>query len=619
MPDKPFVWARCMRVLLCAAVLAACGGDDSKKVDLPPREDASVGMTPDAAVAFPSSWTTYGYDLGNTQFNQGASKVTKETVGQLKEAFRITVGGGATSTPIVADGIVYFGGWDGYFYAADVKTGALKWKNHIGRQYVRSSPLLTQDRIYIAADTSLFALARSDGKTVYETLLTDHPQGFIESSPKLSDGVIVIGTASYELNLTKTDYTFDGAVVGLAADTGKELWRFMVAGNNDGPCTGGSGVSVWSSAAIDPALGLAYIGTGQTYEAPASSCNDTLLALYYKADHEGPRLAWKATYTAEDVYVAAGGGLNGLDHDIGAAPNLFRAGEVDAVGAGDKGGSYRAFNRKTGEALWRADLDHSMTAQLGGVMTTAAVAGDSVYVTSNRWTLFGFVTSGKHEESDTASLYALNTQDGSVRWMQALDTPVFGSFGIVNGVLFQPNIRGILYARDTANGNVLWMADTGGPIGSGIAIADDSVYVSAGFAVGAKPGNGNLIHYGLNAGPSTTNDVREVTFKDLTVAECQTALTTLQPDAACRSCLCDCNASTTGSCQSGCWAQATCLVKECATFDFDGASGPACYADHCSSKLLPPNVYQESVRSAKCVIKCAAMCPSYAPPAPATM
>jgi polyvinyl alcohol dehydrogenase (cytochrome) len=618
MPMYSF-WAAghgCIRGLLCAVALAACGGDD-KKIDL--EKDSGMNLMPDAGAPVNPSWTMYGYDLGNSQLNPSPSKISKDSVAQLKEAFRVVVGGGATSTPIVVDGVVYFGGWDGFFYATDAATGALKWKSHIGRQYVRSSPLLTGDRIYIAADTSLFALARSDGKTLFETPLIDHPQGFIESSPKLSDGVIVLGLASYELNLVKTDYTFDGSVVGVDADTGALLWKFMVAGQNDGPCKGGSGVSVWSSAAIDPALGIAYIGTGQTYEAPASSCNDTLLALHYKKDHQGSRLAWKATYTAEDVYVAADGGLNGLDHDIGAAPNLFRAGDVEAVGAGDKGGTYRAFNRRTGEQLWRADLDKSMTAQLGGVMVTAAADQDSVYVSSNSWMLFGFVTTGMHAPSDTATLYALNTKDGSVRWKQMLDTPVFGTFGLVNGVLFHPNIRGVLFARDTATGNELWKAETGGPIGSGLAIADDSVYVSAGFAVGSKPGNGNLVRYALGASASTTTDLRETTFKDLTVAECQTALTTLQPDATCRSCLCECNASTAGSCQGGCWAQVPCLVQHCAKESFDGASGPACYADHCSSKLLPPNVYQESIRSATCVLTCASMCNNFGVAPPATM
>lgn len=33
-----------------------------------------------------------------------------------------------TSTPAVANGIVYFAAFDGNFYAADVATGALKWK-----------------------------------------------------------------------------------------------------------------------------------------------------------------------------------------------------------------------------------------------------------------------------------------------------------------------------------------------------------------------------------------------------------------------------------------------------------------------------------------------------------
>jgi polyvinyl alcohol dehydrogenase (cytochrome) len=593
-------------------LLAACSDRSKPAHGADTNPDASASDTGASTVSAPG-WQMYGSDLANSQVNPQPGLINRESVGRLGEKWHILIGAGATGTPVLADGTLYFGGWDGFFYAVDSASGAQRWKVRLGRQYVRSTPLVTPDRVYVAADASLFAVSRSDGKTLFETPLIDHPQGFIESSPKLADGVIVIGLAGYELNLTKENYTFEGAVVGIDAELGRILWKVPVTGSEPGPCMGGSGVSVWSSAAIDRELGLAYIGTGQTYEQPASTCNDSLIAIHYNADHAGERFAWKATFTTDDVYVAAGGGLNGLDHDIGAAPNLFRAGDVDAVGVGDKGGSYRAFDRKTGAELWRADLAKGMTAQLGGVMTTAAVQGDTIFVASNTWRLFGFITTGMHVAIDTATLYALDAKLGTPRWTQPLDAPVFGSFALSNGVLFHPTIRGQIYARDVETGQELWKADVGGPIGSGINVSDDSVYVSAGFALGGRLASGRVVGYALSPAASAEVDLREDTYKELSVEQCEAALQTLRPDAACRSCLCNCNPSTSGTCQAGCWEQAPCVVDNCATISFDNASGPACYTDHCSSKLLPPNVFQESLRAAKCMISCASSC-GLAPP-----
>jgi len=588
------------RRIVCASafLVAACSDAGAAK---PSTHDAGAGEDRTPERAGPARWTMYGHDLSNTQADEGTGLVSQENIPRLAEKWRALVGGGATSTPMVADARVYFGAWDGFFYAVDSATGEPRWKKALGKQFVRSSALVTQDRVYAAADGSLVALSRFDGSEIFRTVLIEHPQGFIESSPKLADGVIVLGLASYELNLKKSDYDFEGSVIGIDSETGGVLWTVPVTGTAEGVCKGGSGVSVWSSAAIDRELGLAYIGTGQTYEAPASTCNDSLLALHYKADHQGERIAWKATYTADDVYVAAGGGVNGLDHDIGAAPNLFLAGGVKAVGAGDKGGTYRVFNRQTGDQLWRADLNHSNLAQLGGVMSTAAVANGAVFVASNSWMAFGFL-SGMHAATDTSTLYALDAATGATRWSQSLDAPVFGSYAVSNGILFHSTIRGVLYARDAATGGELWKADTGAPIGSGITISDEGVYVSGGFSLGAGSSSGQVVGYAISPGASRTLDMREPVFASMSVAECNESLATLQPDALCRSCLCDCNASTTGACHAGCWEQAACVVENCASMSGGGLT--ACYTEHCSSKLLPPNVFQESLRSAACVLTC---------------
>jgi len=590
----------CARSVTVSWVLLACLACNSNDGSPPGRDGdkSTVG------------WQMYGYDLANSQNNPTESQITRSTVGRLGAAWHIQVGSGATSTPAVADGTVYFGGWDGFVYAADATSGELRWKTRAGKLFVRNTPLVTDDRVYMGVDGSLMAFSRHDGRKVFESLINDHPQALIESSPKLADGVIVIGIASYELNLSKSPYAFHGAVLGLDAEDGKVLWKLPVTGDQE-PCKGGGGVSVWSTAAVDRELGLVYIGTGQTYEEPASTCNDSLLAIHYKADYQGARLAWKSTFTDNDVYVTVGGGLNGLDHDIGAAPNLFAVGSTPAVGVGDKGGSYRAFNRKTGAPLWSVNLDAGPLKQLGGVMTTAAVSSNTLFVASNRWLAFGFISTGTHAPEDTAIVYALDTATGETRWTQTVRAPVFGGLVLSGGLLYHASIDGTLYARDPATGAELWTTQVGAAIGCAPSLTADALYVSAGFTLGGDGGGGHVFGYRLDASETKVLDERETAYAERTADQCHAALKALQPDDACRSCLCECDASAAGNCSEACWDEAGCTVDKCGDGGFDSASGAGvagCFTEQCSSKLLPPVIYTQSVRAASCVLLCKDTC-----------
>src|SRR5262249_17328145 len=144
-------------------------------------------------------------------------------------------------------------------------------------------------------------LRRDTGDVVWTAALDT--QGFvsIDSSPILAGGTLVIGVGSFEQVIRKPDYTFRGSIVGLDTDTGQERWRVSTPGNEP---TAGAGVSVWSSAAVDYARKLMFIGTGQTYEQPASPRGDSLIAIRY----ETGEVAWVHQFTANDVFTVGGGG-----------------------------------------------------------------------------------------------------------------------------------------------------------------------------------------------------------------------------------------------------------------------------------------------------------------------
>jgi alcohol dehydrogenase (cytochrome c) len=99
------------------------------------------------------------------------------------------------------------------------------------------------------------------------TLAPDPAHGrpaFISSAPSYANGVLLV-------SISGGDFGRRGGISALDAKTGKEMWRFYAI---PGPGEPGfetwpdnemwraGGGAVWSPAAVDPELGLVYIGTG---------------------------------------------------------------------------------------------------------------------------------------------------------------------------------------------------------------------------------------------------------------------------------------------------------------------------------------------------------------------
>jgi polyvinyl alcohol dehydrogenase (cytochrome) len=565
-------------------------------------------------------WGSYGYDQHNTQVNPHERTLTKASVAQLREQWRIRIPNGATSTPVVYDGSVYFGGWDGSAYAADATTGELRWQRKLTNNQVRSTPLVTADRVYVAAGRNLVALERGAGAIVFQTELATHPETMLDGSPKLVDGLVIIGVASVDNTFDKPDYTSVGAVVAIDAATGALVWRVPTTGDGPGPCVGGAGASVWSTAAIDEELGLAFIGTGQGHEEPASNCSDSLLAIHYRRDHPGERLAWHQQYTQGDVFAANLMSILGPDADLGAAPNLFEAAGRPLVGAGDKGGSYRAFDRRTGEPVWRTDLEIGALTETGGVMTTAAVHQGKIFVSSNKIDLSGVATVvilDPANSGGTATLYALDAANGAVIWKVVVPSPVAGALVVAGDVLYQTIGAGDVFARDPATGKELWNTKLELPIGVGPSVVDGRLYVSAGYGLGKSSSEPNaagglVVGFGLGAGPPKVWEVEVEMPEPLSQDACRAAVEQVsewpsaqRPSATCSACLCECNATAAGHCDN-CWLQAPCTVSLCSLFAPDELR--ACVSWACTTKLLPSNVFERGVELGPCMIRCADAC-----------
>ncbi len=179
--------------------------------------------------------------------------------GALRWKFK--TGGRITSSPAVSAGLVYFGSFDSNFYAVDAATGQLKWKfttggerrfaaNHLhGAEpaaetmpdpfdFYLSSPVVANGAVYFGSgDTNIYALDGATGDLKWKFKTGD----VVHSSPAISDGTLFAGS-------------WDSYFYALDSATGKEKWRFKTG---DDPNIHNQ-VGIQSSAAV--ANGVVYFG-----------------------------------------------------------------------------------------------------------------------------------------------------------------------------------------------------------------------------------------------------------------------------------------------------------------------------------------------------------------------
>ena len=122
------------------------------------------------------------------------------------------------SSPVVANGAVYFGSGDGNIYALNAATGDLRWKFKTN-DVVHASPAFANGVLFCGSwDSYFYALDAATGKEKWRFHGGEDPQihnqvGF-QSSPAVVDGVVYTGCRDSNL------YALDAA-------TGKEKWRFF--------------------------------------------------------------------------------------------------------------------------------------------------------------------------------------------------------------------------------------------------------------------------------------------------------------------------------------------------------------------------------------------------------
>ena len=210
-----------------------------------------------------SSPGVFGNDLVYHSMS-GAVYVLDKTTG--RQLWSFPIGSPIESSPIVRDGVDYFGAWNGVVYALDLRTHKLRWSKSLGAK-ITSSAALSRGTLYIGDYSGrLWALDPGTGATrwtggvngrIYGTpavangrifvpssdgnsltafstsgheLWRDYAGGYVYSSPAVWGGVVCFGS-------------YDGSFYGVSAASGRILWRVGAGGPISGAAVVVDGVA----------------------------------------------------------------------------------------------------------------------------------------------------------------------------------------------------------------------------------------------------------------------------------------------------------------------------------------------------------------------------------------
>jgi len=369
-----------------------------------------------------SPWPMFHHDAKHT----GKTTHPGTHIGALKWRFK-TDGQIVSSPAIAADGTVYVGSEDNYFYAIN-RDGSLKWRFKTGG-IIHSSPAIASDgTVYVGSfDGKLYAFNGSTG-TPFKWPPYQTGNG-IESSPVIgTDGTVIVGSSDGYLYAFNPDGSLSwsnplygpGYAIGSSpaiADDGtiyvgcwqQNLYALDQFGNTMWfypTYTGG----VFSSPSITPS-GTIYIANDSAWEGTLSSLegvseDDKKPWFVHKINTDGT-IAFRANYGTTDVYSTAaiesdtsiiiGYGTNLLAINPDAIPSweFGTKGIIDSspviggdgiIYVGSSDGIFYAVDPNCACAIWQYETG-------GCIKSSAAIDNDeyrTIYVGSQDNYLYAF-------------------------------------------------------------------------------------------------------------------------------------------------------------------------------------------------------------------------------------
>lgn len=426
--------------------------------------------------------------------------------------------GPANRGPAIAEGKVYTVTIDGRLIALDQTNGKVIWDKTFTDTSAGKAEVINA-----VIDVKEFVGAVQTGQTGYSANL----------APQIFDGVIYIGItgAGYGLHLEQEKNgehilsvgSFSGGGHGLRGfmlaydtDTGEELWRWYSVPQQGwegqwttqldyGPKLNrdiekekeafkkhsdtwkSGGGSIWTTPAIDPELGLMYIGTGNPSPQMDGSTRpgDNLYTVSLVAlDLKTGELRWYYQQVPHDRW----------GYDVSSPPVLFDYEENDkkikAIGQASKLGWFFIHDRETGKLIRKSDPfiqqenlfalpseegTRIVPGTLGATSWSpvalnpdsnmAYIAGTyqpSLYIShkltpqaGRPWESYTFFH--KTNEPDWGTFTAINVKTGKIAWQNKIDDPMVGGALVTAGnIVLTGEGNGKFDVFDTETGKLLW-------------------------------------------------------------------------------------------------------------------------------------------------------------------
>jgi outer membrane protein assembly factor BamB len=383
------------------------------------------------------------------------------------EQWRTPTGWHSDAQPVVARGLVFFGGFSlggriPLLEAVDAGTGAVRWQTTapVAWAEIPDSPALGGEILFApvqAPVAGVLAVAAATGEPLWFA-----PFGFTSvTAPAVDADAVYVAGWAVQNPRDRTQDDASGALFALDQRTGRERWRFLTQARF-GP------VSVGRNAVYVPSdRGL------------------------FAIDRATGRKRWQARFSpvAGDTATVAG--------DI----IIFAGSEITSGRSG-----VFALDAASGALRWRVDLRRAP-----GARTGSAAANGLIFVSS--W-------DAPQDDSarGTPTLRAYDLANGEERWVFHANGGADAQHGVGAGSVTSPVVAGDtvlfgvavrapapgsagnadgLYAVDTATGRVRWHASAATPIRSAPAVLEGTVYAMGGLRARGGATGGNLLAFGV--------------------------------------------------------------------------------------------------------------------------
>src|SRR6266704_4707133 len=402
-------------------------------------------------------WPTYLHDPQRTAAGNDTI-LSPANAGRLALKWAFSTGGPIAASPTIVGGIVYVGSWDGYEYALDAASGAMKWKTFLGQTTAPCYPQLAgvssaadaeNGVVYVGGgDSYWYALDAASGAILWKVFVGDNTKGWYNwASPLIYNGYAYIGTSSVgdcplipgqllQVNLTTHQIV--------------NTFNFVPQGQVGG--------GVLTSPSIDTSTNTIFVTTG-TRNQPSQMLAEAVVAL------DASMLTLKSSWAIPNSQQT-------VDSDFGNTPILLTDAHGNPlVAAINKNGYAYAYNRNNLAAgpVWTqtVTLPGSCPQCGDGSASSGAFGNGTLFLAGGSTVING--------KGYRGAVRALDPATGNFLWQHGVSSPVIPALAYSNGLVLD-GAGATLEVLNGSSGTRLYSYTTGGYLYAAPSVSNGQIF-----------------------------------------------------------------------------------------------------------------------------------------------